>query len=136
MRVYTARRAVRQADLPADLTWSELHIAHLRLLLTLVAQPTNSTLRPFVASPVTSYLIQTLRRQREHWYLNRTLAIDMKDMKELGPVSGQGGTGLQGGWYGAWNGGIRVDKERRMAEDNLNAGHKFGAHARPGAAAL
>lgn len=44
--------------------------------------------------------------QREHWYLNRTLKIDRKDRDELGPVSDI--KGLQGGWYGARNGGFNV----------------------------
>lgn len=109
-----AQRALRQANFPADGPHGESHLAHLRLLFTSVTQLTNSTFCPFVTSPVTSYLIQTLRRQREHWYLNRTLAIDKRDEEELGPIGR--GTGLQGGWYGAWNGGIRDDKEPRTVE--------------------
>ncbi|CAM9672771.1 unnamed protein product [Ascophyllum nodosum] len=44
--------------------------------------------------------------EREHWYLNRTLKIDRKDRDELGPVADV--KGLQGGWYGARNGGFNV----------------------------
>lgn len=44
--------------------------------------------------------------KRRHWYLNKTLQIDRRDRDELGPVGERGG--LQGGWYGAKNGGFNV----------------------------
>eukprot|EP00903_Cladosiphon_okamuranus_P008020 g7737.t1 len=43
---------------------------------------------------------------RRHWYLNQTLQIDRRDRDELGPVGER--AGLQGGWYGAKNGGFDV----------------------------
>ncbi|CAN0336195.1 unnamed protein product [Hapterophycus canaliculatus] len=42
--------------------------------------------------------------ERRHWYLNRTLQIDRVDRHELGPHAER--KGLQGGWYGARNGGF------------------------------
>lgn len=44
--------------------------------------------------------------ERNHWYLNKTLAIDQRDRSELGPITQS--QQLQGGWYGAKNGGFGV----------------------------
>lgn len=44
--------------------------------------------------------------QRNHWYLNKTLAIDQRDRSELGPIAQS--QQLKGGWYGAKNGGFAV----------------------------